>query len=807
MSGRMLDGTRLFFKKVKREVRTYLLEFGMVTMVGLLVFGMYMSRCLTTEFAIRNAKMNGTQHVLFYGDVQKPNMTEVEQCNVKSFHRFVEKYGFLGNGKGNTTVTVTWYEATSEIPYDIKVTGRMPKDEREILLPETAWKEGMKLGDSLVFSTDEGEEIELVIVGTYSMDYDFSSTAKSKVFSYIQKLESCNGAVVTFQNLRKVPEKSKRLTTIVNAEGYMVNESLLSAYGYDENSSFTTWLSKLMVVFFILILYGMIKGSIAMRSLEIYREYAVWRSLGMKKKKLIGFALSEGMWLGSFGGITGGLLGFLVMIFAMRYSGLNWDDAFKTLRTGFVSSMIIGTAVTFLITCIAKLSMLRKPFRLQICELFQNQSQKVQRHKREKNYKNPVWAYIVTSLSRNKGRVILSILLFAGGILFFVCSATIRKDLLESYGDRAKLHQYYNVSVHLQEGYSEYTSTDKLISAVSQIPYVEAVCDNPLQKQMIYNVDDTFGPGEYQTGYAVKNGKYERINICVYTEEEITAIKPVLIEGDLDILEGGCLLVNYSYPVDSYGRVDSSQKVPISNKKTGDNIRIPDFSETNKESDAAEQMINLEIKGVVTADLHFGDEYYPVLILSEHYARTLLKDNVRESGSLYVRLADDCKLSDFQKECNRISGVLQARYFNFAYELDQEMSSIFGILNGLVFIAVLTGMINIVCTVMMNWEATRREYAILKAVGATKSRIIRLVAIEKMMVCMASGVLGTSGGVLIGKCIMKIVLNGKKNSMEIPTREVILSLAAMVLCTVLATLFQSSLLKKMNISEVLKAEE
>ena len=60
---------------------------------------------------------------------------------------------------------------------------------------------------------------------------------------------------------------------------------------------------------------------------------------------------------------------------------------------------------------------------------------------------------------------------------------------------------------------------------------------------------------------------------------------------------------------------------------------------------------------------------------------------------------------------------------------------------------------------------------------------------------------------MIGKCIMKIVLNGKKNSMEIPTREVILSLAAMVLCTVLATLFQSSLLKKMNISEVLKAEE
>lgn len=822
MSRGMLDGTRLLAKNIKQKKRVYFLEFGMIFMIAIMVFGMFIYYEIMENFTITNARKNGTQHVTLFGNVSPITENEKKQWGIKVYNRFVTKECVFSKDDYIVTASISWYESPKDIPLLLNINGRLPQNENELLVSEEIIKDGLDRNDLLECIMDNGENKSFQIVGTFKEDDNLFVGMNELIFSCGTINTLYDGAQIEFKKLEDIEKKSAIIAKSVDAERTLINNELLAAYGYGEDR-ISKFLLIIFVVLAIVILYGMINGTIRMRTGEINKEYAIWRSLGIRKRKLFLFTISESIWMGSIGGLGGSIFGYFVMLGALILSGVQKNEALEIMNSNFIKSFAVTLILTLFLTSVAKLSMLRTACSKNICDLFLEHKPITRNEKRERSRRNPVWAYISTSFSRNKGRLILSILLFSGGIFFFVLSATFRKTLTESYGDVAKIDPYYNVQVRLQEGYSEKIETDALVKKVSEIPGVMDVTANPLPYYFFDNIDTSFGPIGKKSAYYSVNGVYDRILVTVYTKEELNDIKAVLTEGNVEIENGGCLLVNYAYALDESGAVSGKEKIAISTKRIGDTISTVDISELTKRISACEKPNNtdkrnifeelcqqgktqdIEIKGIVKSDLHFNDSNNPVIIISEEFAKKMLDGVGAESSSLYVRLAKSSKLKDFQRECGKYSGLLAAEYFNFAYELEEEIGALLGIMNGLILIAVMSGFINIICTVLINWEVSRKEFAILKAVGATKQRVLFMIAVEKTLICTCSGIVGVVGGLGAGKLLMKALVKSA-SVLAIPKGEITISMIVMVLITCVLTLIQGKLLQGMNISNVLKSE-
>jgi len=824
----MFDGTKLFFKNFKQKKRTYFMEFGMIVMVGLLVFGLMIYYLSSRITEIHNIETNGKQHIVLEGSLPELSMENADKYNVAVYNRFCSEYGMLLNETAGSFLEIVKYANIEEIPLDIEITGDLPKNDTEILVPQTILKDHTKVGDTICFLSDSGLEKQFVISGAYTLSYASSDVTLYKAFSCTSEEQLFTGAEVIFSKLRNVYENSEQLARVVGAEKYQLNKSLLNAYGYGENDTVQNLLLIVAGVFILLLLFGMIKGSMAMRTKELYREYAILRSVGVRKKKLILFSFSEGLWLGLLGGVFGSVIGFIIIIAAMRYTGVEGKEALAYLGESIPITFAISIMTTLCLTLLARLTILHKPFKLQICELFSYQKKEKSKEREDKKYKNPICAYIFTSMKRNIGRIVLSILLFSTGIFFFVCIAAMKMDMKKGFGETLPVDAPYNVKVLLNQGYSNSVSTSELKENIEKIAGVESVMTEPLLQKKCINVDDSFGPLKRSNAYEDTNGVFDYIYINVYSEEELLVLNELLTDGTTAISNGGCVLINYAYPRNSKGEVVFSKRETASSKKVGDSIEILELNSLNQHclaliqngdsgSGAKKDMMNsladtgkimqLEIRGIAQADLRYCDSNCPVLILSETYVNSYLEKQAEECGGFMVQLSADEKISDFRDACMQYSAVLYADYNNPNESIEEETKTIFGMLNGLVFIAIVSGFVNVVCTIMLEWEVSRKEFAILKAVGATKNKIIGMVALEKALICMSSAMIGTVVGVIFEKLLMKLVSQSIGNfGFSIPVFEISMAVFIMFVITALVTTFQSFLLKNMNISEVLKTE-
>ena len=134
----------------------------------------------------------------------------------------------------------------------------------------------------------------------------------------------------------------------------------------------------------------------------------------------------------------------------------------------------------------------------------------------------------------------------------------------------------------------------------------------------------------------------------------------------------------------------------------------------------------------------------------------------------------------------------------------QQTRTIQGLLYSIVAISVFVGLITVICTIMINWEISKKEYAVLKSVGATTKRVLYIVLAEKAIICLLSGVIGSGLGIGIER-LAAIAFKGVP--FRPPITEIIVSLLMMLLISLLATYIQGGSLKNIRIAEVMNKAE
>ena len=107
----------------------------------------------------------------------------------------------------------------------------------------------------------------------------------------------------------------------------------------------------------------------------------------------------------------------------------------------------------------------------------------------------------------------------------------------------------------------------------------------------------------------------------------------------------------------------------------------------------------------------------------------------------------DSLWSDLQTLADEISGIFLLDLVDFSATMTQIIDLFVVALNGMMLLAVLAAALGVVNTTIMSVSERQRELGLLRAVGATKKQVQRVVVGETMLMGVVSGVVGVIAGV------------------------------------------------------------
>lgn len=825
----MRDGTYLFFRNLKQKKQVYFLEFGIIFMVSVLFFSVCSAVLSNRASKLRLTKAAGEEHATFYGAVKELEEETARREGVALYCRFNMSDGFLLGRTRQLSTGVIWYETISEIPLPIEFTGKLPENAAEVLMPEQIRNlsgDTVEAGQTVLFSGEDGTVSGFIVTGFYHLPYEEELNVGLKLLSNGKEMNSFSAAAVVFEKEGKIARKCRRISEQIGAAEYRLNEARVSLFLQGR----TKWKTALLFGIVGFLLLGasavLLRSTMTIREKQINTEYAVLRSIGVRKGYLYRLAAVEAFWMGAVGGSAGSAAAFFLMKLALRLAGVDPGSTRSFRYEGGVPSLFAVLFCVLFLLLLTKTAQVRKVMSYSIREAFSGRQKSVVKKRSGKTYRNPEVAYLVTSMKRNKGRLLLCIASFSVSIFYFITMSALAKDIREATGYSESAEPYYDACISLNTGYSERISTEGLTEILKSFPAVAEAAVDPVYYRAVTNVDETFCPAGYATSYDVENGSYRRVHVAVYSEEELRMLANYMTAGSTDIGDGaGCILVNLACAVDEEGILDYTEKQPVSEKQVGDSISILNLAEIAKftyelihtegydsekikqyteEMKAENRFLTLEIVGTVSSDLYFMDQYFPVVILSEAYYNSLLAGAETEGGRLKVKLAEGYGLRELRKACASYAEFGEIDYYDLNRSVRMSMDAMFGMMYGVVMIAALIGVVNVFCVVMLDWEVRKKEYAILRSVGAVKSRLIRMILIEKGAVCLCSVLLGAGLSVLAEKMLLKMYLRDVRISFTVPFAEIAAAAGAMLSVAVLAAVVQSALLRNKSISEMIQ---
>ncbi len=827
----MIKNSFFFLRKsFKNNHRVYLLEFLVILMVSVLFFSACVIGISKRGASLREAKTSGTEHVLFEGNIPVLSAFEKEENGIEAFSRFTAEYGAYVLNDRMVSVRTEWYEEIDKIPLEFELRGELPKDENEVIISEEirySLGTALEIGDSISYIDYDGNSRTFVISGIYTLPYAAEgSQSVTRAFSNGKDRTEFSYAAIEFESEYGIAEKCENLTGALGTFLYSIHTGRVAAYFQNEDgiNGKTLAFYAILIAVFLVVSATMLKSSYEVRKHVVSKEYAIMRSLGATKNTLYCISLLEGIFMGVTGGVVGCFLAnFIVRIgFVLVGYEITSESLFQI--EGMVPSVIITLLTVTILLVVIKLRVTAEVVRSTIHELLVERK-KIHIKKREgKTYRNPIFAYIKTSLERNKGRVILCVASFAGSILVFVLLSGYEKDMMGLFEVGAS--PYYNVTVELNRGYTESKSTDILEKILEEVEGVDGVCADPISFEVYPNIDEAFMAAEADNRYQKENGVYSTVSVCVYDEKELAALKDTLISGSLSLGEGECILVNETFSLDKKGEVDYTETGRVSGFAVGSNIRILNVAALEAEKTARmangtytteamqsymatleeKDVLNLTIKGTVTADLEGKSFYSPVLIISEDYYEALREGNDAEYARIKVKLQKDFSITQLQKACIAYKEFGEVQYVGSGIMNSDSMISTMGAFYGEILAVVLVGVINMFCIIMLDWEIQKKEYAILRSVGATKINVLKVIVAEKGYIGLLSLLIGCVGGTILEKLLLRISIE-EKVPFTLPWFEVGISVVTMILIVAITVGIQSRLIQNMNIADELKQAE
>lgn len=812
----------LFWSNFKQKKRMFALEFCLIMVVNIAVLGVLLICLAFVQEATRVNGSFGIQQATFSGNMPKLSNDELEKYGIARLSRYNLSEMVFDNGNEMVSVKVRILENIDGIFGDIVIEGEIPKSGNEVLLPRNfrySTKSIWEVGDRIKITSEAGKSQTVTISGFY----EYSNTDNffnTEVFKIANETDSFQYGDVIYQSRLSIKNKTKKIANTYDLS-YIINEMQLSVF---ENSDKTGLvLYAILATVFITICYSMIRSVVALRTSQTDKENAIIRSLGIRKRWILKYEALEISIVSVIASAAATVVTAFLFYASMGLSGLTSDKVKEILNDNLWDSFAISLIIVWILSLASVLFQTKKSLHRSIAEILSNsQNLKVKgRKRRTRRIKNPVTAYIVTSLGRNKWKTILSIVLFSSSILIFVFVSMFNRDMRQINGAESNLVQSYDVRLNLATSYSQSISAEDILSHVKKLEGVKNARLYPIVMDRLYNVDNNFCRAESKNLYSTTDGIYDRILIVLYSDEELNNLQSAIKSGSINLQEGGCILVNYAYPFTNGSSIDYSKKNEISKFSTGDFIKIIDLFSVNnyalslmqsgtydeepvylwqKKLIEEERFLTIPIKGIADSDLYGQSLLNPVIILSEEYYKENLMDDFEWGSAIDVTLEENRKLSDIADNI-KILGYFESMDYLDSSRTSMEASElIIGLLYVIIILAALIGFIIIMCTIMIEWEISQKEYAILKSIGATTRKVQYVILTEKAVICLASCISGVFFGIITERVLMKAAIKGNALPLNIPVAEISMAIAVMLGVTAVSTIIQSWSLKKMNLS-------
>ena len=832
-------------KRTMLTILGVILSVALITAVGLFI------KSLQNSFVENAIKQNGSYHV----KIQKMTADDYSQlkANPKIEKVGIQEKWFESNLKDGKKIEINKYNksALEFLPKSYNaVKGRLPEKEGEIAVENWAFsymKGDTKIGDTIKFKTDQGEEKKFKITGIIQnqAETQYNGTALGMTYSTIFNIEKS----AVYVSIYKKAGISNTVSELSNKfkDNCILNKDLLdySGEGSNDLNKQLYGIAGVIIGIIVIATIAVIYNSFQISVIERMKQFGLLRAVGATPAQIRKIVLREASIISAIGIPLGLLSGIFAMFVVSKIFSIMSDTAFNNLKIVIpyyvlIISALVGVLSIYLSAFIPARAASKVSPLVAISSRTSISKEKISKKRGNilKRFLNIESLMAFKNIKRNKKKfrvtvfsMVISITLF----IFFSSFINMMTIFTGSQSEDAKMN-FELIGVIDKNGAS--SLKENIISKVKQSKLVDKqyVSYGTYSSSMLI-------PNEKRNDYLVKNAPKTYSDVTfenkkmssittlfdIYDEDKIRSIKSYIKSGKADTSnmaeENGVVIVKNSMLSVNKKYYNGS----ITNLKVGDTIYIDknmmyrpvqgeDYIDKNKKENEEfnkDNMIKVKVAAVVDdAPYQFYSDNIKLFhiimtkdVMKNITGRDLNKMPVKISQIRLRDKKDADKFNSFISPiCDR-EGVKAIDISKQAEAARGNTMQLMILMYGFIAVISLIGAVNIINTITTNLILRKKEIASLSAIGMTYKNIRQMILKEGVLY----GLYGAFYGGIVGSLLsyevsspMRKIIDFKWN---IPWNLILVSGLAAIFIGLISVIKPLARIKRENIIDVIRQED
>ena len=832
-------------KRTMLTILGVILSVALITAVGLFI------KSLQNSFVENAIKQNGSYHV----KIQKMTADDYSQlkANPKIEKVGIQEKWFESNLKDGKKIEINKYNksALEFLPKSYNaVKGRLPEKEGEIAVENWAFsymKGDTKIGDTIKFKTDQGEEKKFKITGIIQnqAETQYNGTALGMTYSTIFNIEKS----AVYVSIYKKAGISNTVSELSNKfkDNCILNKDLLdySGEGSNDLNKQLYGIAGVIIGIIVIATIAVIYNSFQISVIERMKQFGLLRAVGATPAQIRKIVLREASIISAIGIPLGLLSGIFAMFVVSKIFSIMSDTAFNNLKIVIpyyvlIISALVGVLSIYLSAFIPARAASKVSPLVAISSRTSISKEKISKKRGNilKRFLNIESLMAFKNIKRNKKKfrvtvfsMVISITLF----IFFSSFINMMTIFTGSQSEDAKMN-FELIGVIDKNGAS--SLKENIINKVKQSKLVDKqyVSYGTYSSSMLI-------PNEKRNDYLVKNAPKTYSDVTfenkkmssittlfdIYDEDKIRSIKSYIKSGKADTSnmaeENGVVIVKNSMLSVNKKYYNGS----ITNLKVGDTIYIDknmmyrpvqgeDYIDKNKKENEEfnkDNMIKVKVAAVVDdAPYQFYSDNIKLFhiimtkdVMKNITGRDLNKMPVKISQIRLRDKKDADKFNSFISPiCDR-EGVKAIDISKQAEAARGNTMQLMILMYGFIAVISLIGAVNIINTITTNLILRKKEIASLSAIGMTYKNIRQMILKEGVLY----GLYGAFYGGIVGSLLsyevsspMRKIIDFKWN---IPWNLILVSGLAAIFIGLISVIKPLARIKRENIIDVIRQED
>ncbi|OAA92528.1 ABC transporter permease [Clostridium coskatii] len=832
-------------KRTMLTILGVILSVALITAVGLFI------KSLQNSFVESAINQNGSYHV----KIQKMTADDYSQLKVNPK---IEKVGiqekwFESNLKDGKKIEINKYNksALEFLPKSYNaVKGRLPEKEGEIAIENWAFsymKGDLKIGDTIKFEADQGEEKKFKITGIIQnqAETQYNGTALGMTYSTIFNIEKS----AVYVSIYKKAGISNTVSELSNKfkDNCILNKDLLDYSGEGSNNLNKQLYGIAGVIIGIIVIatIAVIYNSFQISVIERMKQFGLLRAVGATPAQIRKIVLREASIISAIGIPLGLLSGIFAMFVVSKIFSIMSDTAFNNLKIVIpyyvlVISALVGVISIYLSAFIPARAASKVSPLVAISSRTSISKEKISKKRGNilKRFLNIESLMAFKNIKRNKKKfrvtvfsMVISITLF----IFFSSFINMMTIFTGSQSEDVKMN-FELIGVVDKNGAS--SLKENIINKVKQSKLVDKqyVSYGTYSSSMLI-------PNEKRNDYLVKNAPKTYSDVTfenkkmssittlfdIYDEDKIRSIKSYIKSGKVDTSnmaeENGVVIVKNSMLTVNKKYYNGS----ITNLKVGDTIYIDknmmyrpvqgeDYIDKNKKENEEfnkDNMIKVKVAAVVDdAPYQFYSDNLKLFhiimtkdVMKNITGRDLNKMPVKISEIRLKDKKDEDKFNSFIEPICDKEGVKAVDISKQAEAARGNTLQLMVLMYGFIAVISLIGAVNIINTITTNLILRKKEIASLSAIGMTYKNIRQMILKEGVLYGLYGAFYGGIVGSLLSYAVsspMRKIIDFKWN---IPWNLILVSGLAAIFIGLISVIKPLARIKRENIIDVIRQED